>query len=104
VGHSAGGRGVLRRADAQFLTTSSVLLPTEGLDERWIPAQSSHELRGEFPDQPDRHLVHETISQAIYRPELSGLGAATRPRYCAPGGGAASRTAVRMPAAASHQR
>ena len=46
---------------------------TEGLDKRWSPEQISHELRGEFPDQPVRHLVHETIYQAIYRTELGGL-------------------------------
>ena len=27
----------------------------------------------EFPDEPSRHLVPETIYQAIYRPELGGL-------------------------------
>ncbi|MCA1695706.1 MAG: IS30 family transposase, partial [Actinobacteria bacterium] len=30
-------------------------------------------LRCEFPDEPERHVVHETIYQAIYRPELGGL-------------------------------
>ncbi|HUM00473.1 MAG TPA: IS30 family transposase [Mycobacterium sp.] len=43
------------------------------LDRRWSPEQISHVLRREFPDDPGRHLAHETIYQAIYRPELGGL-------------------------------
>jgi IS30 family transposase len=42
------------------------------LAARWSPEQVSHALRGEFPGEPGRHLVHETIYQAIYRPELGG--------------------------------
>ena len=38
------------------------------LDRRWSPEQISHMLRREFPDNPERHLAHETIYQAIYRP------------------------------------
>jgi IS30 family transposase len=43
------------------------------LDKRWSPEQISRALRTEFPGEPGRHLVHETIYQAIYRPELGGL-------------------------------
>jgi IS30 family transposase len=43
------------------------------LQWRWSPEQICHALREEFPDQPDRHLVPETIYQAIYRPDLGGL-------------------------------
>jgi IS30 family transposase len=43
------------------------------LERRWSPEQISHALRCEFPDEPERHVVHETIYQAIYRPELGGL-------------------------------
>jgi transposase, IS30 family len=43
------------------------------LDQRWSPEQISHTLRTEFPDDPRRQVVHETIYQAIYRPELGGL-------------------------------
>src|SRR6266516_1539819 len=43
------------------------------LEKRWSPEQISRALRGEFPDEPERHLVHETIYQAVYRPELGGL-------------------------------
>jgi transposase, IS30 family len=43
------------------------------LEKRWSPEQISHALRGEFPGDRGRHLAHETIYQAIYRPELLGL-------------------------------
>jgi hypothetical protein len=38
----------------------------ELLDRRWSPEQISQHLRRTFPDQPERHLVPETIYQAIY--------------------------------------
>jgi IS30 family transposase len=43
------------------------------LAARWSPEQVSQALRAEFPADRDRHLAHETIYQAIYRPELGGL-------------------------------
>ena len=43
------------------------------LEKRWSPQQVSQALRREFPDGPARHVVHETIYQALYRPELGGL-------------------------------
>ena len=43
------------------------------LEKRWSPEQVSQALRREFPDEPARHVVHETIYQALYRPELGGL-------------------------------
>ncbi len=43
------------------------------LKQRWSPEQISHALRRQFPDQPERHVVHETIYQAVYRPDLGGL-------------------------------
>jgi transposase, IS30 family len=43
------------------------------LDRRWSPEQISHELRCRFPDQPERHLVPETIYQAIYVQGRGGL-------------------------------
>jgi transposase, IS30 family len=39
---------------------------------RWSPEQVSQALRGEFPGDRGRHLVPETIYQAVYRPELGG--------------------------------
>jgi IS30 family transposase len=42
------------------------------LKRRWSPEQIARALRVEFPDQPHRHLVLETIYQAVYRPELGG--------------------------------
>ena len=43
------------------------------LGRRWSPEQISQALRKEFCGQPERHLVPETIYQAVYRPELGGL-------------------------------
>ncbi len=45
----------------------------ERLERRWSPEQICQALRSEFPHDPQRHLVHETIYQAVYRPELGGL-------------------------------
>jgi transposase, IS30 family len=45
----------------------------ERLEQRWSPEQVSRALRSHFPDDPARHVVHETIYQAVYRPELGGL-------------------------------
>ena len=43
------------------------------LEKRWSPLQVSRALPGEFPGERARHVVHETIYQAVYHPELGGL-------------------------------
>jgi transposase, IS30 family len=43
------------------------------LKRRWSPEQITQALRSEFPGQPHRHVVPETIYQAVYRPDLGGL-------------------------------
>jgi len=43
------------------------------LARRWSPEQISYELRHRFPGQPERHLVPETIYQAIYVQGRGGL-------------------------------
>jgi transposase, IS30 family len=43
------------------------------LERRWSPEQISRALPAQFPGDPARHVVHETIYQAVYRPELGGL-------------------------------
>jgi IS30 family transposase len=43
------------------------------LKRRWSPEQIAQALRSEFPDQPHRHVVAETIYQAVYRSDLGGL-------------------------------
>ena len=43
------------------------------LEKRWSPQQVSRALPGEFPGERARHVVHETIYQAVYRAELGGL-------------------------------
>jgi transposase, IS30 family len=45
----------------------------EQLEKRWSPEQISRALPGQFPGDPARHVVPETIYQAVYRPELGGL-------------------------------
>ena len=67
------------------------------LGKRWSPEQISRALAAEFPDEPDRHVVPETIYQAVYRPELGGLHREVPGRSALVGDGA-SRTAVRTPA------
>jgi IS30 family transposase len=37
-----------------------------GLRRRWSPEQISKRLRLKFPDQPEMHVTHETIYQALY--------------------------------------
>jgi transposase, IS30 family len=43
------------------------------LTRRWSPEQIARAVRAEFPGQPRRHVVPETIYQAVYRPDLGGL-------------------------------
>jgi IS30 family transposase len=43
------------------------------LERRWSPEQIAYALRREFPGQPPRRVVPETIYQAVYRPDLGGL-------------------------------
>jgi IS30 family transposase len=43
------------------------------LKRRWSPEQIAQALRAEFAGQPERHVVPETIYQAVYRPDLGGL-------------------------------
>ena len=40
---------------------------------RWSPRQIANTLPRVFPDQPDRHLAHETIYQALYLQGRGGL-------------------------------
>lgn len=37
-----------------------------GLDRRWSPEQISHQLRRDFPDDPEMRVTHETVYQALY--------------------------------------
>ncbi|MFD3505765.1 IS30 family transposase [Streptomyces sp. NPDC058678] len=43
------------------------------LDRRWSPEQICQALRTVFPDEPERHLAHETVYQAVYLPHRGGL-------------------------------
>ena len=65
-------------------------LPDARIGVRCCPAR--------FPDWPDRHLVHETIYQAIYRPKLGGLRR-DLPRVLRTGRAAAGAGGIPRPAA-----
>lgn len=41
--------------------------------EQWSPRQISHQLRIDYPGQPEMHVVHESIYQALYSSHASGL-------------------------------
>ena len=41
--------------------------------EQWSPRQISHQLRIDFPGQREMHIVHESIYQALYSPQVNGL-------------------------------
>ncbi|PXY16666.1 hypothetical protein BAY59_35285 [Prauserella coralliicola] len=43
------------------------------LELEWSPEQITHHLRTEFPDQPQWHVCHETIYQALYNGGKGGL-------------------------------
>jgi transposase, IS30 family len=43
------------------------------LEQEWSPEQIAAHLREVYPDQPDWHLCHETIYQALYRGVRGGL-------------------------------
>jgi IS30 family transposase len=43
------------------------------LKQRWSPEQIAQALRSEFAGHPQRHVMPETIYQAVYRPDLGGL-------------------------------
>jgi IS30 family transposase len=48
------------------------------LNRRWSPRQIATWLRLEFPDQPEMHVSHETIYQAIYLQSRGNLRAELR--------------------------
>jgi transposase, IS30 family len=66
------------------------------LRSKWSPRQIAHRLRRVFPDQPERHLAHETIYQAIY---VQGRGALRRELAAALRSGRAHRRPHRDPQA-----
>ncbi|MFE3316119.1 IS30 family transposase, partial [Embleya sp. NPDC059213] len=42
-------------------------------DRRWSPEQIPQAPRTAFPDEPERHLAHETLYQAVHLPHRGGL-------------------------------
>lgn len=60
-----------RRPRARRLELDPVLrgFVQQCMDVRWSPEQISHALAVEFPDQPGRQLVPESLYQALYAPK-----------------------------------
>lgn len=63
-----------RRAKLRQLATDPILWThvQECLDKKWSPRQIAKTLPRVFPDQPERHIVHETIYQALCAKFLNG--------------------------------
>ena len=63
--------GRRRRPRARRLEVDPVLrgFVQQCMDVRWSPEQISHALTVEFPDQPGRQLVPESLYQALYASE-----------------------------------
>jgi IS30 family transposase len=88
-----------RRPKARKLEVDLVLrawVAGKLLRAKWSPRQIAHRLRRVFPDQPERHLAHETIYQAIY---VQGRGALRRELAAALRSGRAHRRPHRDPQA-----
>jgi IS30 family transposase len=86
-----------RRPKTRKLDTDPVLRTLVArwlLARKWSPCQIAHRLRRVFPDQPERHLAHETIYQAIY---VQGRGALRRELAAALRCGRAQRRPRRDP-------
>jgi transposase, IS30 family len=62
----AAGRRARPRPGKLAIDVELRTMVQELLDRRWSPEQISQHLRHAFADQPERHLVPETIYQAIY--------------------------------------
>lgn len=70
--HAAHQRAVIRRARPKegILADDLILriFVQRCLEKRWSPEQICAVLPARYPGRPERHLVHETIYQALYRP------------------------------------
>ncbi|WP_374213134.1 IS30 family transposase [Crossiella sp. SN42] len=68
--HAAHKKALLRarRPKIGKIAASSALRQAvqHGLDLTWSPEQIVQRLRRDFPDQPEMHVAHETIYQALY--------------------------------------
>ncbi len=73
------------------------------LQQRWSPAQISGWLRGQFPNEPERWVSHETIYQAIYF-QARGAMRQELARQVALRSGRTGRRPQSRTAAATHSR
>jgi IS30 family transposase len=87
-----------RRAKLRKLAADPVLWAhvQQCLDKKWSPRQIAKTLPRVFPDQPERHIVHETIYQALY---VQGRGELRRQLAAALRSGRARRRPRRDPQA-----
>ena len=85
-----------RRAKVRKLAADPVLWAhvQKCLDKKWSPRQIAKTLPRVFPDQPERHIVHETIYQALY---VQGRGELRRQLAAALRSGRARRRPRRDP-------
>jgi len=66
-----------RPKPAKLLTNAELRdLVQDRLNQRWSPEQICKMLRLEHSDRPEMRLTHETIYQALYRPDRGGLSRA----------------------------
>lgn len=87
-----------RRSKLRTLAADPILWAhvQECLDKKWSPRQIAKTLPRVFPDQPQRHIVHETIYQALY---VQGRGELRRQIAAALRSGRARRRPRRDPQA-----
>ncbi|MGQ4598712.1 IS30 family transposase [Nocardia sp. R6R-6] len=68
--HAAAARADARRPRPKLRKTARYPELAEfiqqRLDKRWSPEQICQAVREHFPDQPELHVVHETVYQALY--------------------------------------
>ena len=73
---AAAGRaapGTAEGGQARRATWSCAGSCRTGSSERWSPEQIATRCEPSSRTSPQRHVVHETIYQAVYRPDLGGL-------------------------------
>jgi IS30 family transposase len=74
LAHARARERLRRPRRGRLLTDHPLRAAVEAkLELEWSPEQIAAWLRTEFPDQPARHLCHETIYQALYLGSRGGL-------------------------------
>jgi IS30 family transposase len=79
-------------------------LVLQGLRQRWSPQQIAARLRRQYPEQPEWHVSHETIYQAIYLQARGNLRAELTRQVALRSGRAARRPHAQAAGAVRSQR